>query len=156
MHGHTGCCIRQDSLYPLCVGHRSLYLFTKPQHPTPGGGNDVISLRDDCVKFNDNCRRQIDDAMGIAGQLLDKMQREGVQHVMYLGFYKVDLLGEAVNYGADKAKATCEGASIHCIYVETRDMDVKTGFDHIHPTWNSYRDLGDRIWEVKNANNIPF
>jgi hypothetical protein len=27
--------------------------------------------------------------MAIAGTLLDKMQKEGVQHVLYLGFYKV-------------------------------------------------------------------
>ena len=54
-----------------------------------GGGNDVISLRDDCVKFNDACRAQIDGAMAIAGGLLDRMQAEGVQHVLYLGFYKV-------------------------------------------------------------------
>lgn len=57
--------------------------------PTAGGGNDVITVRDDCVKFNDRCKAQIDDAMLIAGDLLDKMQREGVQHVLYLGFYKV-------------------------------------------------------------------
>ena len=54
-----------------------------------GGGNDVITFRDDCVKFNDACKYQIDGAMAIAGELLDKMQQEGVQHVLYLGFYKV-------------------------------------------------------------------
>lgn len=69
---------------------------------------------------------------------------------------QVDLLGAAVEYGADQAKATCENAAVHCIYVETRDMDVKTGFDHVHPTWRSYRDLADRIWEVAQANDVPF
>lgn len=33
---------------------------------------------------------------------------------------------------------------------------INTGWDKVHPTWEGYRMLADRIWMVKNANNVPF
>lgn len=44
---------------------------------------------------------------------------------------QVELLGQAVEYGADRAKATCEAAKVNCVYVETRDMKIPTGWDQV-------------------------
>jgi lysophospholipase L1-like esterase len=67
------------------------------------------------------------------------------------------MLGQAVEYGAERAKATCEASKAHCVFVDVREAQIPTtNWDHIHPTWDGYRALADKIWEVKNANNIPF
>jgi hypothetical protein len=41
------------------------------------------------------------------------------------------MLGQAVDYGAERAKATCEGAAIHCVYVDVRDVQIQTGWDKV-------------------------
>ena len=41
--------------------------------------------------------------------------------------YQVELLGPAVEYGAERAKATCGAAKIHCMFVDVRDMQITTG-----------------------------
>jgi hypothetical protein len=42
-----------------------------------GGGNDVISVRSDCEAFNDNCLRQVDEAVSIGKGLLEQLHKEG-------------------------------------------------------------------------------
>ena len=66
-----------------------------------GGGNDVFSIRDDCIKFNDACKYQIDSAMEIAGTLLNRMKTDGVKHVIYLGFYQINRFEQVAEYGSE-------------------------------------------------------
>lgn len=39
----------------------------------------------------------------------------------------MELLGPAVEYGAERAKATCGAAKVHCVFVDVRDMQIPTG-----------------------------
>ncbi|TFJ84043.1 hypothetical protein NSK_005138 [Nannochloropsis salina CCMP1776] len=133
---------------------------TAPAVPTTvvlnGGGNDVITVRDDCWAFNDKCRKQIDEAMDIAEKLLLCMHDDGVEHVIYLGFYYAFNMTEAVDYGMEGIKRVCEGAPIDCHVADARNLSIPTGWDGIHPLDEGYKRLSTRIWEVKEANNIPI
>jgi len=150
-----------------------------------GGGNDVISVRDDCWAFNDKCQLQIDSAMEIAEDLMLRMHDDGVQHIIYLGFYYAFNMTQAVDYGTERVKRVCRDAAIDCFVADVRDLDVVVGPDGLHPgnyicvvhlfyprrptslLFNltnrltspddaGYRHLADRIWETKQEYNIPF
>ncbi len=121
-----------------------------------GGGNDVISVRNDCWAYNDKCRKQIDSAMDIASGLMDKMAADGVQHVVYLGWYYVANMTAPVDYGSERLKTVCAAAPLDCHVADVRNVTIVTGFDGIHPNDAGYKQLAWRIWETKNAYNIPF
>ncbi|KAM3570790.1 hypothetical protein VYU27_007158 [Nannochloropsis oceanica] len=121
-----------------------------------GGGNDVISVRDDCWAFNDKCQLQIDSAMEIAEDLMLRMHDDGVQHIIYLGFYYAFNMTQAVDYGTERVKRVCRDAAIDCFVADVRDLDVVVGPDGLHPDDAGYRHLADRIWETKQEYNIPF
>ena len=36
-----------------------------------------------------------------------------------------------MEYGAERAKATCEAAAVHCVYVDVRDVPIETGWDQV-------------------------
>jgi hypothetical protein len=67
-----------------------------------GGGNDVLSVLDDCLAFNNRCRQKIDKALDIAENLLKQMDKDGVAHVIYMGPFYLPGLKKAVNYGTNR------------------------------------------------------
>ena len=110
---------------------------TAPQVPTTivlnGGGNDVISVRDDCWAFNDKCRLQIDSAMEIAEKLILRMHDDGVQHIIYLGFYYAFNMTQAADYGTESLKRVCGAAAIDSHVEDERTLDIVVGWDPMHP-----------------------
>jgi hypothetical protein len=121
-----------------------------------GGGNDVMSVKEDCLAFNDKCRQQIDEALDIAGDLLQKMDDDGIAHVIYMGPFYLLNLNQAVDYGAKKLEKICKKAKIDCHVADTRDLNPPKGDDGIHPTPEGYEMLAKRIWEVKLKHDIPM
>jgi lysophospholipase L1-like esterase len=140
--------------------YRDMIDKTKPTVPTTvlmnGGGNDVITARNDCFAFNDGCRRQVDSAMDIAKQLLLRMSQDGVQHVIYLGFYYVKGMQPVADYGTMRLQEICGSAPLDCHVADVRDLNITTGWDGVHPTQAGYEALARRLWDVKNTYNIPI
>ncbi len=120
-----------------------------------GGGNDVFSKRSDCEAFNDACKTQIDEAVALGANLLADMHKDGVKHVLWMGFFYISGLAAAVDYGAEKVAEVCASAAVDCHVADLRDLNIPRGWDGIHPDDTGYKMLADRIWEVKVANNIP-
>ena len=110
---------------------------TAPAVPTTivlnGGGNDVISVRDDCWAFNDKCRLQIDSAMEIAERLILRMHDDGVQHIIYLGFYYAFNMTQAADYGTESLKRVCGAAAVDCHVADVRNLNIVVGWDGMHP-----------------------
>lgn len=122
-----------------------------------GGGNDVISKRQDCEAFNDHCRAQITEAVHIGADLLAQMHTDGVAHVIWMGFFYIPGLEQAVNFGTDVIRKICHEAKIDCHVADLRDLEIPRGWDGIHPTSpEGYQLLADRIWEVKLAHDLPL
>ena len=83
------CVLRVNStcryvLAGLLLIHPSL----PPSHPSSlsfSGGNDVMSVKDNCVAYDARCKQQIAEAMSILTDLLERMHKDGIQHVIFMG-----------------------------------------------------------------------
>lgn len=121
-----------------------------------GGGNDVISKRSNCEAMDDACKQQIDEAVNIGADLLEQMHKDGVAHVIWMGFFYIGGLEKAVDYGSEAVIEACEAAKIHCEVADLRDLQIPRGWDGVHPTEEGYKMLAQRIWDVKLDNDIPI
>lgn len=52
--------------------------------------------------------RQIDEAVGIGAKLLQQLHNEGVAHVIWMGFFYLPGLNQAVDYGTQEIKKICK------------------------------------------------
>lgn len=133
-----------------------------------GGGNDillpVLTLFDpyDCKtqwyewgRLSSSCKNFIDDLYVDAVNLLNDMHADGVNHVIYLGYYytkntliRLDDLEEAIDYGDMRLSQACSNSAADCQFVDPRstinDSDIKS--DAIHPTRSGSEKLANLIW----------
>lgn len=114
-----------------------------------------------------------------------RMHDDGVQNIIYLGFYYAFNMTQAVDYGTETVKKVCRDAAIHCLVADVRHLDIVVGSDGMHPGMDlcvvllfspgrpisllfnltyhlispddaGYRQLANRIWETKQEYNVPF
>lgn len=130
-----------------------------------GGGNDVISHRNDCEQWNQACRDMVDRSMGIAASILDDAHKDGISDVIYLGFYYLKGLENAADYADTKMRTVCSDAPVECYFVDPRynattGTGLKTpdmlGGDGIHPTQEGYKVLAQLIWDTVVFHNITL
>jgi lysophospholipase L1-like esterase len=130
-----------------------------------GGGNDVISHRKDCEAWNDVCRDMIQHSVGIASSILENAHRDGVEHVLYLGFYYLQGLQQAADLAGPMMASLCETAPLDCHFIDPRynattgtglQTPQMLGSDGIHPNEQGYKILAEMIWDVKTEMNIPL
>ena len=120
-----------------------------------------MSVWGDCAVFNDRCRKKIDEALDSAADLLKKMDKDGIAHVIYMGPFYLDgegkKLKKAIDYGANRLYKICElEAKVDCHVAETRDLKLPKGEDGVHPTPEGYKMLAKRIWEAKLLFHVPI
>jgi hypothetical protein len=129
-----------------------------------GGGNDVISHRQDCEAFNSQCTDMIDRCVIIAENLFQECHHDNVTNIIWLGPYYVSGVEQAVDYATSRLGERCR-ASGRCYFVDSRydpttGMGLKTpemlGGDGIHPTQEGYVQLARMIWNVTISNNITL
>lgn len=134
-----------------------------------GGGNDillpVLTLFDpyDCQtqwyewgRLSGTCKDFIDDLYVDGVNLLNKMYYDGVDNVIYLGYYYtsdtwlmyLDNLEEAIDYGDAKLAQACANSAVNCTFIDPRwvinDGDIKT--DAIHPKTSGSYKIANLIW----------
>jgi lysophospholipase L1-like esterase len=115
--------------------------------------------QEDCDAFNDKCKKQIDDALEIAETLMNKMNDDGIAHIVFMGPFYVLGLNKAIDYGYNKLDEICaQNKNIDCYVVDTRPVDPEkpADGDHVHPSPEGYRQLAHAIWAVIVDNNIPL
>lgn len=120
-----------------------------------GGGNDVNGFRYDCEAFNDRCREGIDRVVHLLDDLFQTMKRDGVKHILYVGFYYVGRLKNAVDYGIQQVQKVCRPGT-GCYVVDLRNITVQVGWDGMHPITDSYHDIAQEIWKAKHHYDIPL
>ncbi|MDX1756086.1 MAG: SGNH/GDSL hydrolase family protein [Marinobacter sp.] len=132
-----------------------------------GGGNDILIpaiLFDpyDCKtqwyefgQLSSRCKALIDDLYVEGVNLLNDMHADGVDNVIYLGYYYtknglflLDSMEEAVDYGDMALANACHYSAVSCQFVDPRsainDSDIIA--DGIHPNTNGSRKLADLVW----------
>lgn len=130
-----------------------------------GGGNDVISHRRDCESWNDACRETVNRSLGIAKMVLEKAYTDGVEHVLYLGFYHLKGLEEVADYADVQMALICDEAPVECHFVDPRyNATTGTGLptpqmlgdDGVHPTPEGYKLLAKMVWDTAAQYNITL
>jgi hypothetical protein len=135
-----------------------------------GGGNDILLPAIafdpyDCKtqwyewgRLSNSCKDFIDDVYVDAVNLMNEMAADGVDDVIYLGYYhtkdtillQLDSLEEAVDYGDVKLSQACSNSIVDCTFIDPRnvinDGDIKT--DAIHPKTSGSEKIADLIWPV--------
>jgi len=130
-----------------------------------GGGNDVMSHKNDCLNFNSKCIEMVDNCLNIITDIFEGAPAKNISHILYLGFYYLPGLEKVTDLANTKINALCESTTIvdcHFIdprYNETTHTGLKTpemlGSDGIHPTKEGFKILAQMIWEKKLEFNIP-
>ena len=129
-----------------------------------GGGNDILLpaiLSGDPYRckitwyrksLSSKCKNLIDDVYVDSVNLMNKMNVDGIQNIIYLGYYhttgKRVNLNQAVDYGVERLTAACANTSANCTFIESRDTVLATDVldDGIHPTTSGSHKLADLIW----------
>lgn len=133
-----------------------------------GGGNDIlipaIALFDpyNCKtqwyqfgRLSSTCKNFIDDIYVDAVNLLNRMDADGVDNVIYLGYYYtknglflLDSMEEAVDYGDMRLSQACRYSTANCKFIDPRSSikDSNIIFDGIHPNTEGSRKLANLVW----------
>ncbi len=132
-----------------------------------GGGNDILipaimfdpyNCKTQWYQFgrlSSTCKNFIDDLYVDAVNLLNTMHADGVDNVIYLGYYYtknglflLDSMEEAVDYGDWRLGQACAFSAANCTFVDPRstirDSDIIV--DGIHPNTNGSHKLANLVW----------
>lgn len=132
-----------------------------------GGGNDILIPAiafdpHDCKtnwyefgRLSSDCRTFIDDVYVEAVDILNEMAVDGVENVIFLGYYHtknglfaLDSMEEAVDYGDHQLAKACAYSTVDCTFVDPREVinDRDIVFDGIHPNDGGSTKLAQLIW----------
>lgn len=134
-----------------------------------GAGNDILIPAVafdpyDCLTqwwewgwLSRSCRNLIDDLYVDGVNELNRMAGDGVDRVVFLGYYHtkngllwVDALEEAIDYGDMRLAQACQNSVVDCTFVDPRstirDRDITA--DGVHPNSTGSRKLAELIWPV--------
>jgi lysophospholipase L1-like esterase len=131
-----------------------------------GGGNDIISHRSDCEAYNPKCVSTIDQCVDLASQIFVEAGKDGITSILYLGFYYLSGLTQAVDEGNTRMGALCHNQTdLNCYFIDPRyNETTKTGLktpemlgpDGLHPNEKGYEILARMIWEKAQEYNVTI
>ena len=114
-----------------------------------------------CGDLSRRCKALIDDAYVVGENLLYTMKDDGVEQIVYLGYYHptIGIAGDmrrlikATDYSAGLVIAGFQAADENAVYVDPRDafdgMEwLYISVDGLHPTALGSRVLANMIWDV--------
>lgn len=133
-----------------------------------GGGNDILlpaAVFDPhkCKttwyrpELSSKCKSLVDDVYVETVNLLNEMDQNGVQQVIYLGYYYTtgdkENLHQAIDFGDSRLADACTNTTVSCQFVDPRPYiaseDVLS--DNIHPTTSGSQKLAQLIWPYLQA-----
>lgn len=134
-----------------------------------GGGNDILIpaiMLDpyDCKtqwyefgRLSQSCKDLVNDVYVDAVNLLNQMHADGVDDVVYVGYYHtknalllLDSMEEAIDYGDKRLSQACDFSVVDCTFIDPRGTinDGDIIIDGIHPNSSGSRKLADLTWPV--------
>jgi hypothetical protein len=130
-----------------------------------GGGNDVLLGDRNCITVqappeSQHCVDTIAGTVAAAKTLFAKMAADGVENVVYffyphlpgggLGGTK-SLEDATLDYSLPITRESCEGAPVHCVFVDTVGLFGETAGDFqdgIHPTVANINKISAAVWDA--------
>ncbi len=128
-----------------------------------GGGNDILipailldpyGCRTHWWRWSisRSCKNLVDDTYVDTVNLINAMDNDGVENVIFLGYYELPRgnanLEGALAYGDQRLAEACNNSTANCTFVDPRGYipaeHVKA--DNIHPTEEGSRTLADLVW----------
>jgi lysophospholipase L1-like esterase len=126
-----------------------------------GGGNDVLGNMSACRAFNQTCINVIENAVRQSVDLVAQMEADGVESIYFLGYYYTTTfaagLDQAVDYAMERVPSICEGTSVRCEVVDTREAMKAAGtisWDGIHPSQSGSIIMARLLWEKMQENDF--
>ena len=135
-----------------------------------GAGNDILipAIAGDVLHncktqwyqfghLSSRCKNQINDLYVDAVNFLNEMDNDGVENVVYLGYYYtknglflLDSMEEAIDYGDLKLSQACANSTANCTFVDPRAVinDSDIIIDGIHPSASGSEKLANLMWPV--------
>jgi lysophospholipase L1-like esterase len=133
-----------------------------------GGGNDILipvvaqfdpyRCKTRWYQFgqlSSKCQNFIDDLYVESVDILNDMDNDGVENVIYLGYYytknallPLKSLKQAVDYGNNILARACVNSTVDCTFINPSSSIVNRDIilDGIHPASSGSRKLADLIW----------
>lgn len=133
-----------------------------------GGGNDILipvlaqfdpyrckTRWYQFGKLSAKCKNFIDDLYVEGVNILNDMNDDGVENIIYLGYYytknallPLKSLKQAVDYGNNTLSRACTNSTVACTFVDPRSsiVDRDIIIDGIHPASSGSRKLADLVW----------
>lgn len=105
-----------------------------------GGANDIFSCSPFYYQTKLNTIRQT------LYELFNDMERENVQHVIYLGSYYVDNYSVLIDYGVQMLGNVFQQALLPINFVDVRNYTIPLKHQDIHPNTQGDYILASRIW----------
>lgn len=129
-----------------------------------GGGNDVMSHKSDCLKFNEACQQMLQNCQQIAQSIITDARTKGVQNILYLGFYGLEGLEESAKRGNQLISEVCREKEkcyfVNPLYNATTGKGLKVpemlGSDKLHPNEEGYELLAEMLWNVTVKEGIKL
>lgn len=107
--------------------------------------------------LSSSCKNLIDDLYVDVVNLLNNIDANGVENVIFLGYYYpknallwLDDVEEAVDYGDMRLAQACANSTANCTFIDPRSVinDGDIIIDGIHPATSGSQKLADLIWPV--------
>jgi hypothetical protein len=105
-----------------------------------GGANDIFSCSPFYYQTTLNTIRQT------LNELFNDMERQNVQHVIYLGSYYVDNYTILIDYGVQMLGNVFQQALLPINFVDVRNYTIPLKHQDIHPNTQGDYILASRIW----------
>jgi lysophospholipase L1-like esterase len=128
-----------------------------------GGGNDILipAMTGDFYgcrtkwyrkNISSSCKNLINNVYVNTVNLMNTMDTNGVQNIVYLGYYELPRgnanLGSALEFGVNRLAEACTNSNANCDFVDSRGS-IPANFvldDDIHPTSEGSQVLADLVW----------
>ena len=107
--------------------------------------------------LSSSCKNLIDDLYVDVVNLLNNIDANGVENVIFLGYYYpknallwLDDVEAAVDYGDMRLAQACANSTANCTFIDPRSVinDRDIIIDGIHPATSGSQKLADLIWPV--------
>ena len=120
-----------------------------------GGGKDILTMKWDCLLFNEKCKNTIDYMGELLQKLFNDMKNNSVENIIYIGQYYNNGLFTAIDYYTNIVQNICHEKN-NCYYIDLHNIYIPTNWDGVRPIDEGYDFITNEISQVITKYNISL